>query len=173
MTKPDEIDFIVQLILAICDFLIAETPSFDLRNFFWYFLAPLKLAHLSKIWQKSPPFPFFLKLLLSFFLNTAGRFIEELLKYFGTCRNRSDVIRSMSTCTQYSSFLLLNPQMWGSGMVSSLQDPTSPPSCRHSCWQVWPRLPPARPLHLRAPPNPFLDPKSWPKKGGRFLVKRF
>ena len=32
MTKPDEIDFIVQLILAICDFVIAETPSFDLRK---------------------------------------------------------------------------------------------------------------------------------------------
>ena len=37
MTKPDEIDFIVQLILAICDFLIAETSSFDLRNFFLVF----------------------------------------------------------------------------------------------------------------------------------------
>ena len=37
MTKPDEIDFIVQLILAICDFLIAETPSFDLRKFFLVF----------------------------------------------------------------------------------------------------------------------------------------
>ena len=37
MTKPDEIDFIVQLILAICDFGIAETPLFDLGNFFLVF----------------------------------------------------------------------------------------------------------------------------------------
>ena len=37
MAKPDKIDLIFQLILAICDFGIAETPSFDLRNFFLVF----------------------------------------------------------------------------------------------------------------------------------------
>ena len=34
MAKADKIDLIFQLILAICDFGIAETPSFDLRKFF-------------------------------------------------------------------------------------------------------------------------------------------
>ena len=34
MAKPDKIDLIFQLILAICDFGVAETPSFDLRKFF-------------------------------------------------------------------------------------------------------------------------------------------
>ena len=32
MAKPDKIDLIFQLILAICDFWVAETPSFDLRK---------------------------------------------------------------------------------------------------------------------------------------------
>ena len=52
MAKPDKIDLIFQLILAICDFWVAETPSFDLRKFFGVPFSTPVFALLSDFWVK-------------------------------------------------------------------------------------------------------------------------
>ena len=52
MAKPDKIDLIFQLILAICDFGIAETPSFDLRKLIKINGKVRHAAHLPRWWKK-------------------------------------------------------------------------------------------------------------------------
>ena len=52
MTKPDEIDFIVQLILANCVLKTLETLLFSLRKFFGVPCSTPILALLSHLWVK-------------------------------------------------------------------------------------------------------------------------
>ena len=77
-----------------------------------------------------------------FFWRQQADLLKKILKYVGTCRNRSDELVAINL---YSvSFLLLNPQIRSVELFHHILV-SSAPSPLAECWQYWPGLPGTRP----------------------------
>ena len=94
-------------------------------------------------------------------LNTAGRFIEEILKYFGTCRNRSDELEAIQLVLD--KFLAAEPADVVCGIFSSRSSllGSFPIGQVVAVLAMSAMHPTSRP---RGPPSSFHLPISWPRQ---------